>query len=50
MYYIKPVLEEDELKSNGYCTLEFIPNSNVICMKKYCPRRDIFTIFICIKQ
>ena len=33
VYYIKPVLEEDELKSNGYCTLEFIPNSNVICMK-----------------
>ena len=33
VYYIKPVLEEDKLKSNGYCTLEFIPNSNVICMK-----------------
>ena len=33
VYYIKSVLEEDELKSNGYCNLEFIPNSNVICMK-----------------
>lgn len=33
VYYIKPVLEEDELKSNGYCEIQYIPNSNIICMK-----------------
>ena len=33
IYYIKPVLEEDEIKSNGYCNLEFVPNSNIVCIK-----------------
>ena len=30
VYYIKPVLDEDEIKSNGYINLEFDKNSNTI--------------------
>ena len=33
VYYLKPVLGEDEIKSNGYCDLEFLENTNTICMK-----------------
>ncbi len=32
IYYIKPVLEEDELKTNGFLDLNFFENSNMICM------------------
>lgn len=30
-YYIKPVLGEDELKSNGYINLNYDKNNNIIC-------------------
>ncbi len=33
VYYIKPVLGEDEIKSNGYINLEFNENSNMILGK-----------------
>ena len=33
MYYIKPVLGEDEIKNNGYLKLDFYENSNLICMR-----------------
>ena len=33
VYYLKPVLGEDELKTNGYLDLKFYENSNLICMK-----------------
>ena len=33
VYYLKPVLGEDELKTNEYLNLEFYENSNLICMK-----------------
>ncbi len=33
IYYLKPVLGEDELKTNEYLNLEFYENSNLICMK-----------------
>lgn len=33
VYYIKPVLGEDEIKSNGYINLEFNDNSNMIFAK-----------------
>ena len=33
VYYIKPVLGEDELKSNGFLNLNFYENANVLCMK-----------------
>ncbi len=33
VYYLKPVLGEDELKTNQYLNLEFYENSNLICMK-----------------
>ncbi len=33
VYYIKPVLGEDELKSNEYIELEFKQNSNIVCAK-----------------
>lgn len=49
VYYIKPVLEEDELKSNGYCTLEFIPNSNVICMKNTV-QEEIFSQYLFVSS
>ena len=32
-YYIKPVLEEDEIKSNGYIKANFDRNNNVITLK-----------------
>ena len=32
-HYIKPVLGEDELKSNEYIELEFKQNSNIVCAK-----------------
>ncbi len=32
VYYLKPVLEEDELKSNGYLNLEYHENSNLVCV------------------
>ena len=31
LYYIKPVLGEDELKTNGYIDLNFDKNTNTIC-------------------
>ena len=33
IYYIKPVLGEDELKSNGYLNLDFNRNSNLISVE-----------------
>ncbi len=33
VYYLKPVLGEEELKTNEYLNLEFYENSNLICMK-----------------
>ena len=33
VYYIKPVLEEDEIKSNGFLNLDFYENANVVCMQ-----------------
>lgn len=33
VYYIKPVLGEDEIESNRYINLEFKENSNMICAK-----------------
>ena len=33
IYYLKPVLEEDEVKSNGYLDLEYKEKSNVICVR-----------------
>ncbi len=32
-YYIKPVIGEDEIKSNGYIHVEMDPNSNVVIAK-----------------
>ena len=33
LYYMKPVLGEDELKSNGYINLDYDSNNNIICAK-----------------
>lgn len=33
VYYIKPVLGEDELKTNGYITIDYDQNSNIIYAK-----------------
>ena len=32
-YYAKPVLGEDEIKSNGYINLKFDENNNIICAR-----------------
>ena len=32
VYYIKPVLDEDEIKSNGFLNLNFYEKSNILCM------------------
>ncbi len=44
VYYIKPVLEEDEFKSNGYLDLNFYENANLICMKNI--TSDSQTLFV----
>ena len=31
LYYMKPVLGEDEIKTNGYINLNFDKNNNIIC-------------------
>ena len=33
IYYLKPVLDEDEIKSNGYQKLDYINKSNMLCLK-----------------
>lgn len=33
IYYVKPVLGEDEIKNNGYLKLDYYENSNLVCMK-----------------
>lgn len=33
IYYIKPVLEEDELKSSGFLNLNFYENANMVCIQ-----------------
>ena len=33
IYYLKPVLDEDEIKSNGYQKLDYINKSNILCLK-----------------
>ena len=33
VYYIKPVLGEDEVKSNGYIELQYDKNNNIICAR-----------------
>ena len=32
-YYMKPVIGEDEIKTNGYIKLNYDKNNNIICMK-----------------
>lgn len=31
VYYMKPVLGEDEIKTNGYINLKYDANNNIIC-------------------
>ena len=33
LYYMKPVLGEDEVKTNGYIDLQYDKNNNIICAK-----------------
>ena len=32
-YYIKPVIGEDEIKTNGYITIDYDKNNNIICAR-----------------
>lgn len=41
IYYVKPVLEEDELKSNGFLELKFHENSNMISMVNTASQNEI---------
>ena len=33
IYYIKPVLDEDEIKSNGYINIEYKQNTNIVMLE-----------------
>ena len=43
-YYIKPVLGEDELKTNGYINLDFDKNNNIICAQNLYNTEFLFNI------
>ena len=36
VYYIKPVLGEDEIKTNGYLNIKYDRNNNIICAENLC--------------
>ena len=40
VYYIKPVLGEDELKTNGYLNLNYFENANMICMNNLASEKE----------
>ena len=44
IYYIKPVLDEDEIKSNGYINTEFNENNNLITVQNQAKEKDSRTI------
>ncbi|MCI9245900.1 MAG: hypothetical protein HFJ30_01945 [Clostridia bacterium] len=46
VYYVKPVLEEDELKSNGFLKLDFYENANVICMQNMAAEENNQYLFV----
>ncbi len=47
VYYVKPVLDEDEIKSNGYLDLKFNSNNNLITVEnKLKPVRDRTIMYI----
>ena len=43
IYYLKPVLDEDEIKTNGYINLDFNRNANLIEVQNLC-KNDFNTI------
>jgi len=49
VYYLKPVLEEDELKSNSFLNIEFVKNSNMIYVKNTAAE-DIFKTYMFISS
>ncbi len=51
IYYLKPVLGEDELKTNEYLNLEFYEKSNLVCMKNL-SAEDEFSqyLFVCSSE
>lgn len=40
VYYIKPILGEDELKTNGYLNLNYFENANMICMNNLASEKE----------
>ncbi len=46
VYYVKPVLEEDELKSNGFLHLDFYENANVVCMHNMAAEENNQYLFV----
>ncbi len=46
IYYVKPVLEEDELKSHGFLNLDFYENANMICMQNISSEENNQYLFV----
>lgn len=39
-YYIKPVIGEDEIKTNSFINLQYDKNNNIICAKTYIKKKQ----------
>ncbi len=50
VYYVKPVLGEDELKSNGFLYMNFDENANMICMKNISAEEKNQYLFVSCSQ
>ena len=50
VYYIKPVLGEDEINSNGYINLEFVKNSNTILVKNEISNKNEYAYVSCSEE
>src|SRR5699024_10342604 len=51
VYYMKPVLDEDEIKSNGYLELKYNSSTNVITLWNQAkPMKDRITAYIACSE
>ena len=50
VYYIKPVIGEDEISSNGYLDLSFRQNSNTIIIKNMVDNKEQYAYILCSEE
>ena len=50
VYYIKPVIGEDEINSNGYINLDFKENSNTIIIKNRVDDKKQYAYLLCSEE